>query len=297
MQAEKAEADTFMVRLRSNRAIPVCNFYVSPEKIASFDWYQLGDDKTFLFGDCNVRGHWDFANESTQSAALEKYLLETRHLVLNDGSPTFMRQNYTSAIDITAVPAENVLECSWKTLHPVFSDHLPILTTIDCHTGIVRKHGRARWNISLADWDGYKGHLELLIKDKLPLSQWKSLTVDQLNKKLKNFIWQAAKLHIPRGRLNGKPWWTSEVVEATEERRRAFEAYCQNPTTEALQALLTVKTSTEETIMAAKRQCWQAKAGSIKNDREGFRLLRNLQGTMRAKATIISNCAKSAHCK
>ena len=162
----KAEIHRLEVRISYNRSVEVCNFYVSPEVTGKFEWTRLGNDRTLLMGDCNIRGHWDSNPDTLHSACLEQFLLETRHLTLKDGSPTFIRKDYCSSVDMTAVPADLVLECEWKTLLIAFSDHLPILTTVHSYSQRTKKHGRARWNFHRADWTAYQAKLDLLFEKK-----------------------------------------------------------------------------------------------------------------------------------
>ena len=218
--------------------------------------------------------------------------MKTKHIVLNDGTPTFMRNEHTSALDIADVPADGLPECTCCALAMTFSDYLPTLTSIECHSGTSKKHERVQWNFELADWDGFKGIVELLVWN-LPERDWSNHSLDSLNKRLTLCLRQAAQMHIPRGTLNGKPWWSMEIIQAVQDRQKAFNAYKKNPSKESLAVLLSTKIYTEHPIIDAKRRCWRDLAENVETDTESFRLLRVLHKTTKSTATVLSDCAKA----
>ena len=168
----------------------------------------------------------DQGNESQASSKLEKFLLKSKRLVLNDGSPRFFCKTTCGAhhltIDINAVPSRALLECSWKTIAPVgstkqgdtdlqhslsveFSDYLPIITTNHCHPGKAKKHGKARWNLHKADWTKFRQRRDDGLK-RIYEDNTNAVSLERTNRELTRALNQVSADSITRSKLKGKPW-------------------------------------------------------------------------------------------
>ena len=119
---------------------------------------------TFLCGDANIHGPWDIQKyDPNQSNRLEEYLESTSRMVLNDGRHTLINRRGTSELDITACPLFMTTECSWNVLPLSFSDHFPILTSINTVKQGRKRFGKARWSFKTADWEEFEKEHETIL--------------------------------------------------------------------------------------------------------------------------------------
>ena len=146
-------------------------------------------------------------------------------MILNDGKRTLVNQHGTSAVDITVCSLNMTTECYWDVLPLSFSDHLPILTTVSTVTQSRKRFGKARWCFKIADWDEFEQEIDKVLTQQDP----QSCTIDAENKVFTDALMTAARLHIPKGSLTGKVWWSDEAARAVEERASARRAYKDDP--------------------------------------------------------------------
>ena len=86
---------------------------------------------------------------------------------------------------------------TWKTIHALNSDHLPILLTIQTdnkHT--IQQNRRSYTNYRKADWDNFTQDTEYAFTAIQPPTD-----IHYANKTFTNILYQACKKHIPVGRI------------------------------------------------------------------------------------------------
>ena len=124
---------------------------------------------------------------------IKDILLDSNHITLNTNTPTRLPPNQTQQ------PAS--ADCtSWRTIHSLTSDYLPLLTTHIIHYKTKTTHShftKTITNYQKADWTSFKQHVEKLISCKLH-----STSVHVANKHFIEAILDANRLFIPKGNHN-----------------------------------------------------------------------------------------------
>ncbi|GFV08145.1 uncharacterized protein TNCV_4786901 [Trichonephila clavipes] len=75
---------------------------------------------------------------------------------LNDGTHTFTSYSYktSAALDIAITSSELFLQCSWRVLNTIDSDHFPVLICLKRRQKVQIKQNNF-WNFKKANWDSY----------------------------------------------------------------------------------------------------------------------------------------------
>ena len=100
---------------------------------------------------------------------IQDILINSHHITLNTNTPTHLPSNQTqqpTSSNITTASADWHDCTSWQIIHPLTSDHLPLLTTFNTHhkTKTTRSHfTKTITNNQKADWTSFKQHVEKLI--------------------------------------------------------------------------------------------------------------------------------------
>ena len=102
--------------------------------------------QTIITADVNTHSPlWYSPIKDHRGELIEDTLLNFNHITLSTNTPTHLPPNQTQlsiSSDITTASAD-LHDCtSWKTIHSLTSDHLPLLTTLSIHhkTKTTRSH-------------------------------------------------------------------------------------------------------------------------------------------------------------
>ena len=120
--------------------------------------------------------------------------------MLNTDTPTRVPNNahqQPTSPDITTISSSQYNRTTWKTIHALNSDHLPILLTIQTDNKHTIQHNRRSYtNYRKADWDKFIQDTEDAFTAIQPPTD-----IHDANKTFTNILYQAGKKHIPLGRI------------------------------------------------------------------------------------------------
>ena len=98
---------------------------------------------------------------------------------------------------ITTISSSLYNRTTWKTIHALNSDHLPILLTIQTDNKItIQQNRRSYTNYRKADWDKFTQDTEDAFSALQPPTD-----IHDANKTFTNILYQAGKKHIPVGKI------------------------------------------------------------------------------------------------
>ena len=141
---------------------------------------------------------------------------------LNDpDTPTLLHRSSGShsSPDISFAPSSLALSCSWEVLQNLGSDHLPILLFIPLFPVFCPNERPPSFNFQKARCDDFASYFDSHCPSAEEYSSLSSAAA------LFTFLaLNAAKSSIPFSRIKRptKAWWSAEVEEAVNERRKAF---------------------------------------------------------------------------
>ncbi|XP_058448705.1 uncharacterized protein LOC131428678 [Malaya genurostris] len=173
--------------------------------------------KPFLImGDFNAHHFsWGSKRCCPRGKAIVEVVEKSNAIILNDGIPTFLRAQSTSAIDLTICSHSIAGSCGWSTHQDKGnSDHFLISISYNCVPPSTTR--RRRWIYDRADWTAYENDLEDILDRNLSYSP----------EALSEIVVQVAKSHIPR--TSGSPphravhWWNPKVESIIKARRTAL---------------------------------------------------------------------------
>ena len=141
---------------------------------------------------------WYLPTEDHRGELIEDILLNSHQITLNTKHSNMFIPNQTqqpTSPDITTASAD-LHDCTCRqTIHPLTSDHLPLLTTLSIHhkTKTTCSHfTKTLKNYQMANWASFK-HVEDLISCRPH-----STNVHEANKHLIKAILDADRLFIPK---------------------------------------------------------------------------------------------------
>ena len=112
------------------------------------------------------------------------------------GVPNSAHRQPTSP-DVTTMSSSLYNRTTWKTIHTLNSDHLPILLTIQTDNGdTIQQNRRSYANCGKADWDGFTRDTEDAFSALQPPTD-----MHDANGTFANILCQAGGKHIPVGKI------------------------------------------------------------------------------------------------
>ena len=149
-------------------------------------------------------------------------LLDNGMEIMNDGTHTYHKGQYSAALDVTAVKGvQSEFSVSWKVLEDdIRSDHSAIEFTIGEVTSQERTE-RQDWKNM--DWDNYEQATEKALQSLL--SEWENEepNVDEMTKRLTATLCDIADALVSTKVTckHSKPWITKELAEQLKGQRKA----------------------------------------------------------------------------
>ena len=133
---------------------------------------------------------------------------------------------------------------TWKTIHALNSDHLPILLTIQTdnkHT--IQQNTRSYTNYRKADWDKFTQDTEDAFSALQPPTD-----IHDANKTFTNILYQAGKKHIPVGRIrNTDKLLPQDIRNKIRQRNWTSKNTPQHPSIPELNKEISTLISTNKT--------------------------------------------------
>lgn len=272
------------VRISVPFIVTVCNLYL-PE----FNW-QLRDledlilqlpSPFLLLGDFNAHSPlWGPDSLDTRGRLIEQFLDNSGSALLNTGAVTRFnaRSNTFSAIDLTIVSPQLAPRLLWKPLDHLYgSDHFPI--TISTGTAITYRSIPKKWQLKRANWNSFQQQL-------ISIDVHEHDSIEKDVNILSSAIIRAAELSIPLSSGNvpkvSVPWWNGNVKEAVKKKKRAFNTFRRNPTTENLIKFKKCRAEARRIILESKRSSWSEYVSTIRQNTpisEVWRKVRAIAGT------------------
>ena len=274
----------------ASSSLTFLNLYVPPIRSSSQDTRSsfpvsiLPDDgRTFIFGDFNAHHpSWDasFSGPDSSGAALFSWLSESSLSSLNDPlSSTFLHPSSgsRSSPDLSLAPSSLSPRCSWSLCPDLGSDHLPISVSVSLQRPSPRNTRPPSFNFSKAHWDVFSSFVTLHCPSP---DVYSALSLSKATASFTSLLLDAARSSIPYGRTQHPPkaWWSAEVAEAVQARRRAH-ASVRPGDPASLRSYNEASARARSVIAAAKQASWQTTCSSLSprsNPRRVFSLLRSL---------------------
>ena len=260
---------TFQVKLQ--RLVTICNLYISNhDNISTAQLTNLTDQLQtpfLLCGDFNAKHpSWGNNNVNGRGQVVERFLLDSPFVLLNDGSPTHfhIQTGSSSAIDLSVASPDIAFALDWSTdedLHG--SDHFPIIISEVCAAAAMRTQ---RFIQDRADWDGF--NLDTTMDDLWERHRHED--VDSLIQMFTNQLIFAAEQNIPKSHGGPPrkmvPWWNIHCSTANFERKRGLRRYKRTQSLEDKMMLKRLTARARYIKKQARRSSWQQYINSLNVD-------------------------------
>ena len=259
------ENDIQLIKLWKNgQQFSLYNLYSPPNTACSAHLNEINFQKTIIAGDTNAHSPvWGYADTNASGDYIEDIVNSTNLILLQnkDSPPTFFHRpsGALTRPDSTLVSADLHDKCSWKVSDDLGSDHLPIIISIDLERERGRPRGRPAWNYSKADWDKFK------TKSRELISQIDfEADIDTVLTNFSKAIINAAEKSVPRGfRAKFKIYWSGELDEAINKRRKAKKALIKNKNPENRKEFNKLSAKVRLISKMSKKQTLEKKTGNL----------------------------------
>ena len=280
------ENDIQLIKLWKNgQQFSLYNLYSPPNTACSAHLNEINFQKTIIAGDTNAHSPvWGYADTNASGDYIEDIVNSTNLILLQnkDSPPTFFHRpsGALTRPDSRLVSADLHDKCSWRVSDDLGSDHLPIIISIDLERERGRPRGRPAWNYSKADWDKFK------TKSRELISQIDfEADIDAVLTNFSKAIINAAEKSVPRGfRAKFKIYWSGELDEAINKRRKAKKALIKNKNPENRKEFNKLSAKVKLISKMSKKQTWEKKTANLdlrKDSRKAWSLLDKLSGKNR----------------
>ena len=191
-------------------------------------------------------------------------LLDNGMEIMNDGSHTYHKGQYSAALDVTAAKGVlNEFTVSWKVLDDdIRSDH----SVIEFVIGETAREGKTERNDwKNMDWGSYEQETEKELQTIL--SEWQNdePSVDVMTKRLTATLNNVADRLVSTKVVcqHSKPWITKELAEQPKKQRKAKRKwkYRRSPRNYAVYHKMV--NDTEKMLLDAKQQWWESEINRL----------------------------------
>lgn len=183
-----------------------------------------------MMGDLNSNHpSWGSTNYNSNGRIIYNSLDETDLVFLNDGSPTRLTLNNTSAVDMTLISPCIATQCNWSTHKDVgSSDHFPTICELSNFNPVVITNNNHKRNFKRANWNLFH---ELALVE--PEFQKEVITYNTFYETLNNI----ADKTIPfkNQKVNPKynnPWWDEDCRKTILNRKNNLKKFSISPNLE-----------------------------------------------------------------
>lgn len=212
-----------------------------------------------IAGDLNAHNPlWGSYKTTPRGQLLQNAIISNRWKLLNSGEPTRInpRTGLCSAIDITLGSADLSDNFSWTTVQDNHgSDHIPIRVVTNSPYRATQYRGK--WITNKANWEKFGNEIKNLLKQSTAIT-YKSLT---------KCILKAAEKAIPYHSgyefKRQVPWWSGEIKEVINKRRRTMRAFKRGTNNspvrdERRREYIVARNKARAVIKRAKQKSWNA---------------------------------------
>ena len=239
----------------------------------------------FIMGDFNCH-HPLWNSRGTSDPHGEEvfdWVISSDLLPLNDpDTPPLL---HCSSSDISFALFSLALSCSWEVLHDLGSDHLPILLSVPLSPAYRPYERLSSFNFQKARWDGFAFYFDSHCPSAV---EYSSLSLSSAAALFTSLALNAAKSSIPFGRIKRHPkaWWSAEVEQAVNEKRKAFAAAHRSD--EDRQAYISASRRASSVIAKAKAEAWQTTCSSL-SPKSVYSILRSIAGSSSSSSSSSPN--------
>ena len=213
INTDNTETKLLKIHTKHFKDITIANIYIAPRNTATPQHDTTDTDITnciqyitnipnsIITGDVNAHSTlWHSYTDDHRGELISETLSNSNHITLNTDTPTRVPNNahqQPTSPDITTISSSLYNRTTWKTIHALNSDHLPILLTIQTdNKNTIQQNRRSYTNYRKADWDKFTQDTEDAFSALQPPTD-----IHDANKTFTNILYQAGKKHIPVGKI------------------------------------------------------------------------------------------------
>ena len=265
-----------------NKQCLICSVYIPPRN--KEDLIKLhnklnclkSNQPLIVGGDFNARNElWDFQLLPSRDSAwqmgdyLIEMIFEHNLMIHNNGTPTFYRKDYVSALDVTL--SRNLpFKINWSTdINSILkTDHYAVIINVDDNIMDTRK---LKWDFKNTDWIEWKNEIENTFKD------WSKnlrvdITPDDACKSYTDNIINCANNVIPKKVVcnHSKPFMTKELKNLKDLVRKARKQYHKKSDPNNWSILQKVLNNYSKAYVEAKKLWWSSICNQVNSDDSKF---------------------------
>ena len=216
INTDNTETQLLKIHTKHFKDITIANIYIAPRNTATpqHDTIDTTDTditnciqyitnipNSIITGDVNAHSTlWHSYTDDHRGELISETLSNSNHITLNTDTPTRVPNNahqQPTSPDITTISSSLYNRTTWKTIHALNSDHLPILQTIQTdNKNTIQQNRRSYTNYRKADWDKFTQDTQDAFSALQPPTD-----IHDANKTFTNILYQAGKKHIPVGKI------------------------------------------------------------------------------------------------
>ena len=294
------------ISLKNSSSLSFLNVYAPPIRYSSTDnrtdsfspSILPSSRNLFVLGDFNCHHPlWDSRVPfDPRGQEVFDWVISSDLLPLNDPDTPILLHRSTgsrSSLDISFAPSSLTFSCSWEVVQDLGSDHLPILLSVSLCPVFRPNERPSSFNFQKARWNDFVFYFDSHCSSA---EEYSSLSLSSTAALFTSLALNAAKSSIPFGRIKRPPkaWWSAEVEEAVNERRKALAAAHRSD--EDRQAYITTSRRASSVIVKAKAEAWQTIWSSLSprsNPKSVHSLLHSVAGSASSSSSSpnFPNCS------
>lgn len=260
--SEKIECQIIQISTnKKGRTVQLVNIYNPPKNEMNLEEYNkiFKLKNAIIMGDFNAKSRsWGNDKENKEGLVLEKLIDEHDFVVINNGEPTYQRnEGGTSILDLTIVSNNLANKCCWNTIRDTCgSDHMPIQITLHEQV-LVEDANPEKWKLHKANWELYK---KLCIKN---IGKINENDIEKNKEQFQSQLIEVATKCIPKSSTNkmikvkAMPYWTDKCTRITKERNKARNILNGHKTKENKDEYKRLKGVANKTIEDSKKEYWE----------------------------------------
>ncbi|KAG5869769.1 hypothetical protein JTB14_014701 [Gonioctena quinquepunctata] len=196
-----------------------------------------------------------------------------------------MRSRKFSSIDLSLTSSNLLYRLEWAPLNDLHeSDHFPII--INDNNSDRPLNLPSKWITAGANWEAFKSCIES--------PELSGNVIEDVNS-FTSSITEAATKSIPRTKGGSRervvPWWNDRVSNVIKVKKKAFNLFRRNPSTENLIALKKARAAARREILTSKRAPWNSYTSTITPDTPTIEVWKKIKA-IQGRKTITLTCLK-----
>lgn len=281
----QANAVTIKIADFYHTPITICSIYIPPHQNISVDeltqLFQQLPPPYIVTGDFNAHNPlWGSTTTNNRGNVINKFLSEFDTVLLNTGQPTHINisNGNLSSIDLTFSSPSIAHLLQWQTQDDLyFSDHFPIMVSLQNRNQALQINKIPTWIISKANWKKFQQDFSFTTPQ--------SNDTDSVVNSFTNAVLSAAQNSIPKSadKISPRyvPWWCPEIKKAITLRKKSLRNFKKRPTQENLIHFKKQRALARRLILLKKRESWKQFVNSITQNtsvKEMWQKIRILKG-------------------